>query len=84
MRQSRAATTSTNRSRMPVTPRENRAKLFSLLTKECLSPTIIDPRHRGCPHAAAVVIKGIAVPIQGMVEVGIVPERGTQTECEVL
>lgn len=73
------ATTSTKHSRMPITPRENRAKLFSLLTNECLSPTIIDPRHRGCPQAAAVVIKGIAVPIQGMVEVGIIPERGTET-----
>lgn len=73
-----SAPTSTKHSRMPITPRENRAKLF-LLTKECLSPTIIDARQRGCPHAAAVVIKGIAVPIQGMVEVGIVPERGTET-----
>lgn len=66
---------------MPIiTPRENGAKLLSLLTKECLSPTIIDPRHGGCPHAAAVVIKGIAVAIQGVVEVGIVPERGTETD----
>lgn len=64
---------------MPKIPRENRAKLFYLLTKECLSPTIIDPRQRGCPQAAAVVIKGVAVPIQRMVEVGIVPERGTET-----
>lgn len=73
-----SAPTSTKHSRVPLSPRENRAKLF-LLTKECLSPTIIDPRQRGCPQAAAVVIEGIAVPIQGMVEVGIVPGRGTET-----
>lgn len=51
----------------------------SLLTKERLSPTIIDPRHRGGPQAAAVVVEGIAVSIQGMVEVGIIPEMGTET-----
>ena len=74
-----SATTSVKYSRMPVTPGGNGAELFSLLTKDCLSPTVIDPRQRGCPQAAAVVIKGIAVPIQGMVEVGIIPERGTET-----
>jgi len=63
----------------PVTPGESRAELLSLLTKECLSPTVIDPRQRGCPQAAAVVVKGIAVPIEGMVEVGVIPETGTET-----
>lgn len=83
------ATTSVKHSRMmPVTPGENRAELF-LLTNECLSPTIIDPRQRGCPQAAAVVVKSIAVPVQGMVEVGVIPERGTETftqgekDCEI-
>lgn len=82
VRQSRAAICHCQgtRSRMPVhSSWKNRDDLFSLLTKECLSLTIIDPRHRGGPQAAAVVIKGIAVSIQGMVEVGIVPEMGTET-----
>lgn len=40
--------------------------------------TVIDPRQRGCPQAAAVVVEGVAVPIQGMVEVGIIPVMGTE------
>lgn len=74
-----SATTSVKHSKVPVAPGESRAELFCLLTQECLSPTVIDPRQRGGPQAAAVVVKGIAVPVQGMVEVGIIPERGTET-----
>lgn len=40
--------------------------------------TVIDPRQRGCPQAAAVVVEGVAVPIQGMVEVGIIPVMRTE------
>lgn len=63
---------------LPVIPPAFHTPFMGKTAKPKVLLTIIDPRQRGCPQAAAIVIEGVAVPIQGMVEVGVIPVMGTE------